>query len=91
MMIRQTVDRVKKLKLRHRRPRRRQNLLVYEGSIYVRPIGRGIVLEDEPGEPHLDDWIEAGLTKSTQHRLTSSGLSTRLYIVVEDVGKRVEP
>jgi len=32
--------------------------LDYEGEIYVRPIGRGIVLDDEPGEPYLDEWIE---------------------------------
>lgn len=56
--------------------KRRQDMLVYEGSICVRPIGRGIVLEDEPGEPHLDEWIEAWLAKSAPHRLTSSEFST---------------
>jgi hypothetical protein len=60
-------------------------MLVYEGSIYVRPIGRGIVLRDKLGEPHLDEWIEAWLRKSAPHRSTSSGFSTRLCIVVEDV------
>jgi uncharacterized phage-associated protein len=131
-MIRQTVDRIRKLKRRPRRrnliepaavidldelpaaerdPRvrqmletapavgkrmerveqkRRQDLLVYEGSVYVRPIGRGIVLEDEPGEPHLDEWIEAWLTKSAPHRLTSGNFSTRLYIVVEDGRQRTQ-
>jgi hypothetical protein len=63
---------------------RRQDRLVYEGLIYVRPIGRGIVLEDEPGKSHLDDWLETWLTKSAPYRLTSSGFSTRLYIVVKD-------
>ena len=32
----------------------------YRGRIYVRPIGRGIVLEDRLGKPHLDDLLEEG-------------------------------
>ncbi len=28
---------------------------VYQGRVYVRPIGRGIVLLDLPGEPQLED------------------------------------
>ncbi len=32
----------------------------YRGRIYVRPIGRGIVLEDRDGKPHLDDVLDEG-------------------------------
>jgi hypothetical protein len=56
--------------------------LSYDGKIYVRPVGRGIVLEDEPGEPHLDDWIEIWLAESGRGSLMS-GFSTRIRIVVE--------
>jgi hypothetical protein len=60
---------------------RRQHLS-YDGEIYVRPAGRGIVLEDEPGEPHLDDWIETWLAERGRGSLMS-GFSTRIRIVVE--------
>lgn len=56
----------------------------YEGEVYVRPIGRGIVLEDEPGEPHLDDWIETWLAQTGSNSFMS-GFSTRVRIVVERV------
>jgi hypothetical protein len=39
-------------------------------------------LEDEPGEPHLDDWIETWLAESGRGSLMS-GFSTRIRIVVE--------
>lgn len=38
--------------------------LSYDGELDVRPVGRGIVLEDEPGKPHLDEWIETWLAES---------------------------
>lgn len=56
--------------------------LSYDGVLYVRPIGRGIVLEDEPGKPHLDDWIETWLAEIGPHSLMS-GFSMRVRIVVE--------
>lgn len=135
-MIHQTVDRIRKLKLRHRKPRRRdmiepavvidldefeaarrdprvhkmleeartygkrveraqlkrrKDVLIYEGSIYVRPIGRGIVLEHEPGKPHLDEWVEAWLMKSAPHRSMSGNFYARLDIVIKDVGEAPEP
>ena len=34
--------------------------LVYRGRIHVRPIGRGVVLEDLESKPHLDDVLDAG-------------------------------
>jgi hypothetical protein len=58
--------------------------LSYEGEIYVRPIGRGIILDDEPGEPYLDDWIETWLTEDGSSSFMS-GFSTRIRIVVERV------
>jgi hypothetical protein len=61
--------------------------LSYEGAIYVRPIGRGIVLDDEPGEPYLDDWIETWLTENGSNGFMS-GFSTRIRIVVEPVDER---
>ena len=33
----------------------------YTGALYVRPVGRGIVLEDDEAQPHLDEWIEQAL------------------------------
>jgi hypothetical protein len=56
--------------------------LVYEGEIYVRPIGRGIALEELPGQPHLDDWLEAWLGERHPGRMLS-GFSDRVRIVVE--------
>jgi hypothetical protein len=134
-MIRQTLDRIRKLKLRHRRPRRRDTIgpplvidldeleaarrnprlretleqalaygerveaqrrktrkrLAYEGPVYVRPIGRGIVLDDGRDEPHLDDWIETWLIEVASGRSVSGGeLHARLRIVVEYVGQRAQ-
>ncbi len=56
--------------------------LSYDGKVYVRPIGRGIVLEDEPGEPHLDEWIERWLVQSRPGSFTR-GFYTRIRVVVE--------
>jgi hypothetical protein len=67
--------------------KRRQDMLVYEGSIYVRPIGRGIVLEDEQGKPHLDEWVETWLMKSAPHRSMTGNFYTRLDIAIRDVSK----
>jgi len=33
----------------------------YTGALYVRPVGRGIVLEDDEARPHVDEWIEKAL------------------------------
>lgn len=134
-MIRETVDRIRRLKLWRRRPRRRDLIepaavidldefeaarrdprvrqmleqalaygdrvdaqrrktrkrLIYEGPVYVRPIGRGIVLDDERDEPHLDEWIETWLIEVASHRYVSSGeLRARLRIAVEYVGESAQ-
>lgn len=34
--------------------------LIYEGSIYIRPCGRGIVLTGLQGEPELEDIMRDG-------------------------------
>ena len=51
-------------------------MLIYDGSVYVRPVGRGIVLEDELDKPHLDEWIEAWLMKSAPHRSMTGNFYT---------------
>lgn len=134
-MIRQTVHLIRKLKLRHRKLRRRDMIepaavidldefeaarrdprvremqegaraygervnaqrrkmhkrLIYEGPVYVRPVGRGMVLDDERGEPHLDEWIETWLIEVASHRSVSGGeFRARLRIVVEYVGESAE-
>lgn len=33
----------------------------YTGRLYVRPVGRGIVLEGIEDRPHLDEWVEQAL------------------------------
>ncbi|MGH3994556.1 MAG: hypothetical protein ACRDSN_19115 [Pseudonocardiaceae bacterium] len=33
----------------------------YTGPLYVRPVGRGIVLEGMEDRPHLDEWLERAL------------------------------
>jgi hypothetical protein len=56
--------------------------IVYEGDVYVRPIGRGIMLEDEHCRPCLHQWIEAWLAeRHPGHAL--GGYPERLRIVVE--------
>lgn len=35
----------------------------YEGRIYVRPVGRGVTLNDAQGEPHLDELIEDAVAR----------------------------
>lgn len=132
-MIRETVDRIRKLKLWRRRPRRRDLIepvavidldefeaarrdprvrkmleealaygervdaqrrktrrrLVYEGPVYVRPIGRGIVLDDERAEPHLDEWIETWLSEVASHS-SIPGFRAHLRVVVEYVGESAQ-
>jgi hypothetical protein len=56
--------------------------IVYEGEVYVRPVGRGIALEDEVGRPHLDEWIERWLSELRPGR-GFGGYRDRLRIVVE--------
>jgi transcriptional regulator with XRE-family HTH domain len=65
---------------------RQPDVLHYEGPVYVRPLGRGIVLVNEPSEPLLDDWMEAWLAERDPHRPVSGGeFRARLRIVVEYV------
>lgn len=33
----------------------------YTGVLYVRPVGRGIVVEDEEARPHIDEWVMQAL------------------------------
>jgi len=33
----------------------------YVGPLYVRPVGRGIVLDGVQDRPHLDEWVEQAL------------------------------
>jgi len=76
MMIRRNAQR--------RKTRRR---LIYDGPVYVRPIGRGIVLNDERAEPHLDEWIETWLIEVASHSsVRGGGFRARLRVVVEYVG-----
>jgi hypothetical protein len=64
--------------------------LSYDGDLYVRPVGRGIVLEDEPGKPHLDEWIETWLAEIGPHSFMS-GFSARVRIVVEATAGESNP
>jgi hypothetical protein len=71
--------------------RKTRKRLIYEGPVYVRPIGRGIILDDERSEPHLDEWIETWLVEITSHRSVSGGeFQARLRIVVEYVGESAQ-
>ncbi len=36
-----------------------ETLFTYKGRIYVRPCGRGITLEDDPQERHLDEVLDS--------------------------------
>ncbi len=58
------------------------NQLTYEGEVYVRPIGRGVVLEEHPDRAYLDDWIESWL-EQWHDRILGGGCSERLRIVIE--------
>lgn len=35
-------------------------IMHYLGSAYMRPVGRGVVLSELPGQPHLDDVLADG-------------------------------
>lgn len=71
--------------------RKTRKRLTYEGPVYIRPIGRGIVLDDERDEPHLDEWIETWLIEIASHRSVSGGeFRARLRIVVEYVGESAQ-
>jgi hypothetical protein len=61
-----------------------EDKLIYEGEVYVRPVGRGIVLEQEPRRPHLDDWVAEWLGDRHPGYLTG-GCQERLRIVIERV------
>lgn len=131
-MIRETVDRIRRLKLWRRTPRRRdliepaavidldefetarrnprlrellkdavdegermrleelrrRGVLCLVGPVHVRPHGRGVVLAEEPGEPHLEDWVQAWLAERAPHRSVSGDeFCARLRIAVEYVGE----
>ena len=58
--------------------------LVYEGEVYVRPVGRGIALEDHPDRAYLADWIETWLDR-WHDGIVYQGCTERLRIVVERV------
>jgi len=71
--------------------RKTRERLTYEGPVYIRPIGRGIVLDYERNEPHLDEWIETWLIEVASHRSVSGDeFRARLRIVVEYVGERAQ-
>jgi len=71
--------------------RKTRKRLTYEGPVYIRPIGRGIVLDDGRDEPHLDEWIETWLIEVASGRSVSGGeFCARLRIVVEYVGERAQ-
>lgn len=72
--------------------RKTRKRLVYEGPVYVRPIGRGIVLDDERAEPHLDEWIETWLSEVASHSSVRGGGEFRahLRVVVEYVGESAQ-
>jgi hypothetical protein len=36
------------------------------GAFYLRPVGRGIVLEDDEARPHVDEWIEKALATASR-------------------------
>lgn len=54
-------------------------VIEYEGAVYVRPLGRGIVFEDLPDKPYLDDLLPGRLDG---YRM-GDGWSGRLRIVIE--------
>jgi hypothetical protein len=58
------------------------NQLTYEGEVYVRPVGRGVVLEEHPDRAYLDDWIETWL-EQWHDCIIGGGCSERLRIVIE--------
>lgn len=36
----------------------------YTGPLYVRPVGRGIILEGIDERPHIDEWLERALVEA---------------------------
>jgi hypothetical protein len=87
-MIRQTLNRIRKLRPRHRRPRR------------LDTIGAPIVIDVDEFEAArrnprvretLDEWIETWLIEVASGRSVSGGeFCARLRIVVEYVGERAQ-
>lgn len=91
--VRETLEKARAYGERVKREqlKRRKDMLIYEGSIYVRPIGRGIVLEDEPGKPHLDEWLETWLIEVASHSsISGGGFRAHLRVVVEYVGESAQ-
>jgi hypothetical protein len=58
------------------------NRLAYEGEVYLRPVGRGIVLEDDPDRASFDAWLETWL-EQWHDGIATGGCSERLRIVIE--------
>jgi hypothetical protein len=58
--------------------------LVYEGDIYLRPAGRGVVLLDEHLKPDIDEWLEGWLDFDTGLLLANT--AGRVRITVEYLG-----
>jgi hypothetical protein len=58
--------------------------VVYEGDIYLRPVGRGVVLIDELFKPELDEWLEQWLDHDTG--LIPANTAGRVRITVEYLG-----
>lgn len=64
----------------------------YTGRLYVRPVGRGIMLEELEGNPHVDEWLESILATAgvldAGDMWRGSGRTTqplRLRVTVESV------
>ncbi len=55
----------------------------YEGPVYIRPLGRGIVIGDvaDPSSPYFEDWF-ASEVKDYSY---SSGWEGNLRITVEEI------
>lgn len=58
--------------------------LVYEGDIYLRPVGRGVVLLDEHLKPNIDEWLEAWLDHDSG--LLPANTAGRVRITVQYLG-----
>lgn len=63
------------------------NRFEYDGPVHVRPVGRGIVLEDHRDGTTLDDAIERMLPVDNLDVITR-GWEGRLRVVVEVVEAR---
>jgi len=57
----------------------------YEGLVYARPVGRGIILGDpaDLARPQLDDAVEDFLTRTAGRPVGSGNFNARVRITVE--------